>query len=225
MPMRARYVTPPEFEKLLAPGADAWEGVRPERLRLGGTPLALQPTAAIQVAWAKRRIGAVDRVEVAACHDGARLAVHLDWPDATENRDVVDTGTFPDAAAVVFAAKAGVPLITMGAPGLSVNAWYWRADEASGREVVAEGIGSSRTLDVQLVTARGVWKGGRWHVTIARALRPATGEPVVLLEPGKATPFAVAVWEGGNGERAGIKAFSGEWRDLALDPAPAAKRS
>jgi DMSO reductase family type II enzyme heme b subunit len=223
--MRARYVTPSELEKLLAPDAEGWRAARPERLKLVGTPLALQPTAAIQVAWAKRRIGAVDRVEVAACHDGARLVLHLDWPDATENREIVDTSTFPDAAAVVFASKAGAPLISMGAPGLPVNAWYWRADEPKGREVVAEGIGSSRTLDAELVTARGLWKGGRWHVVIARALRLAGAEPVAQLEAGKPTPFAVAVWEGGNGERAGIKAFSGDWRDLVLDPAPAAKRS
>jgi DMSO reductase family type II enzyme heme b subunit len=206
------------------PEAGAWKSARAETLRLAGTPLALQPTASIQVAWAKRKIGAVDRVEVAALHDGARLAFHLDWPDASENRTVSDTVTFPDAAAVVLAAAPAVPLITMGAPGLPVNAWYWRADEANGREVIAEGIGSSRTLDSALVTSQGVWKGGRWHVVIARALRASSSEPVVQLEPGRATPFAVAVWEGSNGERAGIKAFSGEWRELVLDAVPALKK-
>ncbi len=222
--MRAHYVTPAEFSAALEPSAAGWQAARAETLRLVGTPLALQPTAAIQVAWAKRKIGVVDRVEVAALHDGARLAFRLDWPDATENREVTDTVTFADAAAVLLEVKPGAPLITMGAPGLPVNAWYWRADEAQGREVVAEGIGTSRTVGTPLVTSRGLWKGGRWHVVIARALRETSHEPVAQLEAGRTTPFAVAVWEGSNGERAGIKAYSGPWRELALDAIPAPKR-
>jgi DMSO reductase family type II enzyme heme b subunit len=59
---------------------------------------------------------------------------------------------------------------------------------------------------------------------IARALRVETAEPVAQLAAGQTTGFAVAVWEGGNGERAGIKAFSGEWRELALAAAPTARR-
>jgi DMSO reductase family type II enzyme heme b subunit len=222
--MRAHYVTPAELTEALEPSASGWKAARAQTLRLEGTPLALQPTAAIQVAWAKRKIGAVDRVEVAALHDGARLAFRLDWPDATENREVTDTVTFADAAAVLLEVKPGTPLISMGAPGLPVNAWYWRADEAKGREVVAEGIGTSRTLDTPLVTTRSLWKGGRWHVVVARALRETSSEPVAQLEAGRTTQFAVAVWEGSNGERAGIKAYSGAWRELALDAIPAPKR-
>jgi DMSO reductase family type II enzyme heme b subunit len=114
--MHAPYVTPAELRELLAPDAEGWRAARLEHVKLVGTPLALQPTAAIQVTWAKRRIGAVDRVEVAARHDGAQLAILLDWPDPTENREIVDTSTFPDAAAVVFAAKPGAPLISMARP-------------------------------------------------------------------------------------------------------------
>ena len=222
--MRAHYVTAAKLTELLEPSAAGWRAARPEILKLVGTPLALQPTAAIQVAWAKRRIGAVDRVEVAALHDGGRMAFHLDWPDATENREVSDTVMFPDAAAVLLATVPGAPLISMGAPGLPVNAWYWRADEAQGREVVAEGIGTSRTLATPLVTARALWKGGRWQLVIVRPLRESASETVAQLEPGGTTPFAVAVWEGSNSERAGIKAFSGEWRELVLDAIPVAKK-
>ena len=41
---------------------------------------------------------------------------------------------------------------------------------------------------------------------------------------GRSTSFGVAVWEGGRGERAGIKAFSGDWRELALQALPTARR-
>ncbi len=112
----------------------------------------------------------------------------------------------------------------MGAPGQAVNAWYWRADEnGAGRQVVAEGIGTSRTVDVDLVKGNGVWKEGRWRVVIARALSVQTSEPVAQLRAGETTGFSVAVWEGGNGERAGIKAFAPNWISFALAAAPAVR--
>ena len=37
------------------------------------------------------------------------------------------------------------------------------------------------------------------------------------LEAGGSTKVAFAVWEGGSGERAGIKAFSKQWRELTLE--------
>jgi hypothetical protein len=39
--------------------------------------------------------------------------------------------------------------------------------------------------------------------------------------PGSDTGFGVAVWEGSHKERAGIKAFSGDWKPLTIDPTPA----
>jgi DMSO reductase family type II enzyme heme b subunit len=222
--MRARHVAGLQLEALLDPDGSPWQGARAEPLRLMGTPLGLQPTPAIQVAWAGKKIGAVDRVAVSAIHDGTLLAFRLEWSDPTENRETVDTVAFPDAAAVVLPSAPGSPLITMGAPGAAVNAWYWRADEDAGRHVVAEGIGTSRTLDRELVSGRGVWKGGRWRIVLARALRIRTDEAVAQLEPGKSTQFGVAVWDGGSKERAGIKAFSGDWLPLALDGLPSARR-
>jgi hypothetical protein len=48
---------------------------------------------------------------------------------------------------------------------------------------------------------------------------------VAQLEPGAATGFGVAVWDGSGGERAGIKAFSGPlWQELQLDAMPTARR-
>ena len=50
-----------------------------------------------------------------------------------------------------------------------------------------------------------------------------TSEPVAQLRAGETTGFSVAVWEGGNGERAGIKAFAPDWISLALAAAPAVR--
>jgi len=98
-----------------------------------------------------------------------------------------------------------------------VNAWYWRADAADrGRHVTAEGLGTSRTLDVELVKTSGIWKEGRWRVVIARAMD--AGVPgAVRIQPGGEIGFGVAIWEGSHMERAGIKAFSGDWKPLTID--------
>jgi DMSO reductase family type II enzyme heme b subunit len=224
--MQAPFVANVPIEFLLDPDADPWRKVQAEPLAMIGTPLGLQPTAAIRVAWQNRRIGAVQRVAARALHNGEVLAFRLEWDDASENRELGDTNVFPDAAAVLFPATDAAPLLTMGAPGAAVNAWYWRADDdGGGRQVLAEGIGSSRTVDQKLVRSHGLWKEGRWHVVVARALRVDGTEPYAQLTPGQSTRFGVAVWEGSNGERGGIKSFSGDWRPIELAPGSAARRS
>ena len=223
--MKARYVAGHDLQVLLDPESAAWRGGRAERVQMIGTPSGLQPTAAVRVSWPDTKIGAIDRVVIDVAHDGQHLAFRLEWADDSEDRTLGDTTSFPDAAAVVLPAAKNAPIITMGAPGLPVNAWYWRADEdGSGRQVVAEGLGTTRTVDRELVRGHGAWKDGRWRVVIARALRVKTGEPLAQLQPGETTGFGVAVWEGSRGERAGIKSFSGDWMKLELAALPQARR-
>ena len=223
--MRARYVPTAQLEALLDPDAAGWKKVGSEDLKLEGTPLGLQPTAHIRAAWMERKIGSVARVAVAAVHDGRMLAFRLEWSAASESREPSDNDQFPDAAAVVLPSVPEAPAITMGAPGLAVNAWYWRSNDEGARNLVAEGLGTTRTVDEKLVKGRGTWKNGRWSVVIARPLRVDTQEPMAQLEPGADTGFGIAVWDGSRGERAGIKAFSGPvWQELQLDAMPKARR-
>jgi DMSO reductase family type II enzyme heme b subunit len=109
-------------------------------------------------------------------------------------------------------------MAVMGAVGMAVNAWYWRADEnGRGRHVLAEGLGTSRTIDYEQVRGNGVYKDGRWQVVITRALKVESPDNPAQLEPGQSSGFGVAIWEGGKGERAGIKAISGDdWIPLDL---------
>ncbi len=226
--MRARYVPRLELGTLLDPDGAAWRGARPVGLELQGTPLALQPTAAIQVSLVGKKYGAVGHVDVSAVHDGRLLAFRLEWADPTENVEVTENTMFVDSVAVLLPVVPESMALTMGAPGLPVNGWHWRAGEEQGREVVAEGIGTTRSVESKLVQSRGTWKGGRWRVVIARALRVDTTESVAQLEAGTQTGFAVAIWDGGSGERAGIKAFSGGegglWEELQLESPPQARR-
>lgn len=218
--MLAPFVRGVPVESLLDPGSEPWSSANSEKLALAATPITLQPTALVRNAWAQRGYGAVGLVEVSALHNGDVLAFRLQWSDPTENRDPEDTSSFPDAAAIAFPVRPGAPLITMGAAGAPINAWYWRADsDTEGRQVFSEGIGTSRTADLSLVRTHGVWKGGAWSVVIARALRVEGPEPYVQLAPGTVSEYAVAVWEGSHSERAGIKTFSLAWRPLELAPA------
>ena len=218
--MRAVYARA-ELESLLDPESGPWRTQAGESVPLIATPVGLQPTEAIRVAWMSKPIGAISSVRVAAVHNGDVLAFRLEWEDPDEDSELLDNDSFPDGAAVALPAAEGAPLVLMGAVGLPVNAWYWRADAPdSARHVSAEGLGTSRTLDVDLVKAHGVWNEGRWRVVIARAMD--VGVPgAAQISPGSDTGFGVAVWEGSHKERAGVKAFSGDWKPLTIDPTPA----
>jgi DMSO reductase family type II enzyme heme b subunit len=220
--MKARFV--PSFNmQALEPDAPIWRGAPVARVKLTGSPLGLQPTAAIRAGWANKKIGAVGEVSVAAVHDGQTLAFRLEWADATQDATLDDTTSFPDAAAILLPSVPGAVglLMTMGGEGLPVNAWYWRADEdGQGRQIVSEGLGTTQTVDREQVRARGVWSNGRWQVVIARALSASSAGPVAQLAVGDKTGYGIAIWEGSASERAGIKALSASWQELVLEDAP-----
>lgn len=218
--MKAHYVANTALETLLDPASKVWGAHEPKTISLTGTPSSMQPTEAIRVSWTGKQTGAVGSVLVNALHNGELLAFRLEWEDASENAALDDNDSFPDAAAIALPAHPDAPLLLMGAPGKPVNAWYWRADDPEGaRQVAAEGLGTSRTLDLSAVRARGRWKEGRWRVVIARPLRISGVEGAAQLAAGQETGFGVAIWEGSNMERGGIKAFSGIWVPLTLESA------
>ena len=218
--MRAVYANA-ELETLLDSESAPWRSQTAESVQLIGTPAGLQPTEALRVSYTGKAVGATPSVLVSAIHNGDVLAFRLEWEDPHEDNELLDNDSFPDAAAIALPTAEGAPLVLMGAAGMAVNAWYWRADEADrARHVTAEGLGTSRTLDVDLVKARGAWKEGRWRVVIARALNVAVAG-AAQITPGSDTGFGVAVWEGNHKERAGVKAFSGDWKPITIDPTPA----
>lgn len=222
--MKAQYVRGAPLETLLNPEAEVWRTVKQEALALSGTPSALQPTSAVRVAFPEGTIGAIKNVSVAVVHNGSEIAFRLEWqdPSADTGADGQDDVGFPDGAAILFPTKKGAPLMTMGAPGLPVNAWYWRADEnGQGRHVTAQGLGTTDTLDREQVRANGVYRSGVWRVVIARALQTKNAGSAAQLGAGGSTGVSVAIWEGSHKERAGIKSFAlGQqdgWHELTLD--------
>ena len=217
--MQVRYIPRFEVDAVLQPDAALWRAGEVETVKLKGTPLDMQPTDLIKVSWVEKKIGAVEVVQVAAVHDGERIAFRVEWSDPTEDREIGDTMAFPDGCGILLPTVQYAPMAVMGAVGMAVNAWYCRADDnGRGRQVLAEGLGTTRTIDYELVRGNGVYKNGRWHVVITRAMKIESPDNPAQLEPGQSTGFAVAIWEGGKGERAGIKAISGDdWIPLDLE--------
>jgi DMSO reductase family type II enzyme heme b subunit len=223
--MKVRHVPRFEVDAVLQPDAALWRAEKPETVKLKGTPLDMQPSGAIKTSWAGKKIGAVEVVQVAAIHDGERIAFRLEWSDPGENREIGDITDFPDGCGILFPTVPFAPMAVMGAVGMAVNAWYWRADEnGRGRQLLAEGLGTTRIIDYELVQGNGVYENGRWRTVITRAMKVQSSESLAQFEPGQSSGFAVAVWEGGSGERAGLKAISGDdWIKLDIEAATGVK--
>ena len=215
--MKASFVGEVSEVELLDPEASVWRMPGTD-IELVGALLGLQPTQAIRAAWSGKRIGSVGEVKVKALHSSTVLAFRLEWASSPKTDTIDDTNDFPDGAAVLLPVASDASLMTMGTKDAPVNAWYWRADApGEARNVISEGLGTTRTLDTKLVRANGIWKGGRWAVVSARPLRVQGEVDVVQLAAGQASRFGVAVWHGASMERAGIKAISPDWQSLELE--------
>lgn len=81
--------------------------------------------------------------------------------------------------------------------------------------LAAKGYGSLTMFDEEPVEGRGIWRQGRRYVVMSRKFE---GEPA--FKEGRRIPVAFAVWEGGKGERNGMKSVS-VWQSLEIGQAPA----
>lgn len=216
--MLAKKVDLPR-ETLLDPHASEWQKAAGEAVELKGAPLGLQPSPYVQASWRGKEIGKVKGLAVKSLHNGKEIFFHLEWKDPDRNEEVVNTNIFPDGAALLFPLNGDAPLITMGTKIQPVNAWYWRADFGErGQNNVAQGLGTTRVTEKSHIFCRALWQGGTWHLIVTRPLAVADQQSeAIQLEPGKAVKVSFAVWEGGNGERAGVKAFSEIWHELAIE--------
>ncbi|GIW40827.1 MAG: hypothetical protein KatS3mg076_1404 [Candidatus Binatia bacterium] len=207
-------------ESLLEPDSPLWRSVPSESIGLVPTPLANQPSPYVVAACDPRKHGRVRRLAVQAAHDGETIAFRLEWKDPHRDEDTQDADRFPDACGILFPLREGnPPLLEMGSPSAPVNAWYWRAD-ANGevRNTIAHGLGTTESTPRSAIRARAAWRRGVWSVVLARPLLvPDQADETVQLSPGTGVRVAFAVWEGSNGERAGLKSFSGEWRELVIE--------
>lgn len=202
---------------LMNPGAAQWSKVPAEELRMGGAPLHDQPSRYVRTVWSGKAVGAVRLLKVQAAHNSKDVVFRLEWADENKNTDYGDGSVFPDAAGILFPLNGDAPLQSMGSAQAPVNAWFWRANfpEGEAQNLVAKGLGTVTKTQKSRVQAQARYHDGRWQVVFARDL---DGDADSVPLTGKKTKkVAFAVWEGAAQERAGLKSFSKEWRELAIE--------
>ena len=218
--MKAQYIKNVDLKQLRDLKSDFWKKIQPNILPMNPTPVAMQPTQAIRSEWESKPYGLVKEVSLSAAHNGRFVAFRLEWTDPNQDENRHDNSIFSDGAAVMLASVSGAPVTLMGAPGMPVNILYWRADEGEqGRNIVAEGIGTSRTVDQEMVVCTEQWANNTWQVIIARPLKIDTKEGIAQLSSGKEMAYGVVIWNGAGGERAGIKSYAAGGDQLVIGEA------
>jgi DMSO reductase family type II enzyme heme b subunit len=214
--MRVRRVAAAD-EALLDGAGAAWALPAEQRIALIPAPVTLAAAVSPQMAL-RQTHGRVHALSARALHNGEMLSVRLAWEDPAEDDEIRDLDQFADAAAIMFPLLADANPFTMGDEQQPVNAWLWRADRPEPFDVIARGYSTSqrRAASESGLVARGGHRGGKWVVVFQRPLLPGNGE-FARFEPGTTAKIAFAVWDGSNAERAGQKAVSGVFIDLALD--------
>jgi hypothetical protein len=69
----------------------------------------------------------VQEVDVQAVHDGKVLALRLQWADATADEHALRPDEFEDMAALELFQGDVEPFLGMGAAGVQIDLWQWRA--------------------------------------------------------------------------------------------------
>ncbi len=182
------------------------------------TPFDQQPTEFLRTLWEEQEFGAVKELRVRVAHNGVRLFFHLEWDDPTQDKEISDINVFSDGVGVLFPLRGDAPIESMGSQDQPVNAWYWRADFGDEpKNVTASGTGISTRYEAGSLRVRSRWSDAGWTVVFGRPFTIEESPDIAVpLAPGKTTKVGFAIWEGGSGERGGIKAFSEEWQELEI---------
>jgi hypothetical protein len=103
-----------------SPFDPVWDGVRPTEVVLSGQPVT--PPMRLEPAFPSIRVRTLVNDD--------RIAIHLEWDDATKDESVLAVDSFSDAAAIQFALGNGTS-ICMGQQAGGLNIWHWKADWAA----------------------------------------------------------------------------------------------
>ncbi len=178
-----------------------------QEISLIAAPTAMSPGGYVRVAFAKRDIPKTPRAGLEAVRDGRIWRIRVDW-DCAEPAYAIgdDVDGFVDAVAVLAPTTPDAQWMTMGAPDKAVEGALWRADRRELIGIRAEGLG---TVERRAVpdgwTANGTWKAGAWQVEFEL-------DHFAVLDSD--TRLALAIWQGGQGDRAGLKSVAPGWVEL-----------
>lgn len=154
-------------------------------------------------------------VYVTLARTSERFYVRMRWRDETQDA-ATRLDRFRDGAAVQFAIGDEATSHIMGTgPEEPVNIWYWRSDSNIVESLAAGGPGSTTALEDQPVTGDARYVVGekpianQWVVVMSRPIEAAGDHQVSLNRP--SVPMAFALWQGGTGQRDGLKNASEDW--------------
>ena len=197
-----------------------WRSAPHETIKMEGTPLGSVPSKFIKATITPEQVGSVRRIEVRALHNGEEVVFHLQWEDPSEDRAMSLDGTvFPDGCGIAFPLRGDAPLPDMGSKKQPINAWQWRADLDQPRAITAAGLGTSQPVQEPRLFANAVYSDGTWSVCLGRAIAvPEAPDEAIALALETPVKVGFAVWAGHKQERGPLKSFSGQWRQLTLEP-------
>ena len=198
---------------------------------------------AVQVALQPVRFRShpIQSLQVQSAYHGNRIAIRLQWEDASPETASNGPARFLDEVAIQFplnpATVADSPFFGMGESRKPVNLWHWKAwqkasaistdlpsiesyvnpfTESPVEELNSSGFGSLtvQPLQNQHVSGHGYWVNGQWVVVFVRDLStyPKTD---VEFSPGISTPLAFAIWDGASKDKNASKVVS-FWHLLRL---------
>lgn len=198
-----------------------WVNAMKVKIQTTGTPLANQPSPYIKGVYDENKIGAVKELTVASVHNKDHIFFYLEWASDKPNTEIGDINVFPDGVGVLFPFKNidMTQIKEMGSKDYPTNAWYWRPDfKERPKNQVGHGLATSIYTKKTSVESNSKWENKRWTVVMARSLKArGIDEETVNFSAGQKIGVGFAIWEGSNGERGGVKAFSKEWRELVVE--------
>jgi DMSO reductase family type II enzyme heme b subunit len=196
-----------EDASFASPGSQDWDAAPAATLHMSSAESGLPNASSTSV----------EQVDLQAVTTDERLYLKLSWADATRDTSTSDVREFADAVAVQLPVNESArPPIAMGGASNRVNVWFWRADGTS-QELLAGGAGSTTPLD-DTVSNASRYENGTWEVVLSRDLESSATNRTAIPDD-QDLDVAVAVWNGSNGERSGVKAAS-SWHYLALGGGP-----
>ncbi|WP_164880871.1 c-type cytochrome [Aestuariirhabdus litorea] len=185
---------------------------------------------------------------VRALFNEAEVAFLVEWHDRTESRPGSEVAErlqdasltlYADAVALQFPqnspasalSRVDLPLLQHGDPGRRSRIWYWNAGQLDppmpSRLTPLNGRGGQKPKPAAgedpTLSAQGRWEAGRWQWVVRRS-RESLQPGAVSFESERYLPFALATWDGSNGEIGSRHSLTG-WHRLWLpEPVSAAYR-
>lgn len=203
----------PNFADFSEPAFAGWQDVSIASIDMIPAPLELQPNDYVQASWQDRPYGRIETVSLQSVNDGKQIAFRLRWASDRPNSGAGEG--FADAAALAFPVRGEPILLQMGSEDEPLHFVQWTARGNTVRSAGATGIGSSLPAAPVAEAVKSGWSSGYWTVVFVRDLDGAKGTS--RLEAGKQSMIGIAIWNGGNEERAGIKAVSPDWTEFMIE--------